>query len=218
MSLSYRVGGFTERRRLMVAVCGNTPLGGPKRARVGRPWTKRSGRVEDFGTCGVTRVSQPVMHVEGCVRRGAAPAWDSVTYGSASLGFVDAGHQSLATRAPRRECTWYHAVVARDSPTGRRWLQQQPWTAWRDYILNDLTRAHSDIAECVERIDVMRWGHAMARPLPGVLDRVARLKAWTPAPRVFVAHADMSSLSLFKEAQWHGVSAAERAVRAMGQE
>ncbi len=148
--------------------------------------------------------------------RGAPPAWDSVIYGSPSLGYVDAGHQSLATRSPRRVWTWYHAVVDRDGPAGRRWLQQQPWTAWRDFILNDLTRAHSDIAECVERIDVMRWGHAMARPVPGVLDRVARLKAWSPAPRVFFAHADMSSLSLFEEAQWHGVSAAEQVVRALG--
>jgi len=149
--------------------------------------------------------------------RGASPAWDSVIYGSESLGYIDAGHQSLATRGPRRVWTWYHAVVDRDGPSGRRWLQQQPWSAWRDRILNDLARAHSDIADCVERIDVMRWGHAMARPLPGVLDRVARLKAWSPAPRVFIAHADMSSLSLFEEAQWHGVSAAERAVRSLGQ-
>ena len=35
------------------------------------------------------------------------------------------------------------------------------------YILNDLARAHPDIRECVSRIDVMRFGHAMARPVPG---------------------------------------------------
>ena len=141
--------------------------------------------------------------------RGAPPAWDSVIYGSPSLGYVDAGHQSLATRAPRRVWTWYHALVDRPSVEARKWLQQQPWTVWRDYIVADLTRAHRDIGDCIERIDVMRWGHAMARPVPGVLSRVARLKAWSPAPRVHIAHADLSSLSQFAEAERLGTAAAD---------
>ena len=143
------------------------------------------------------------------VERGSPAAWDSVIYDSPSLGYVDAGHQSLSTRGPRRVWTWYHAVVDRPSREGRLWLQQQPWSAWRDTIVRDLSRAHADIAQCIERIDIMRWGHAMARPTPGLLGRVATLRQWTPAPRVFLAHADMSSLSLFEEAQWHGVAAAD---------
>ncbi len=142
--------------------------------------------------------------------RGASAAWDSVIYGSPSLGYVDAGHQSLATRSPRRVWTWYHTLVDRPAAPARTWLQQQPWSAWRDFIVADLRRAHPDIEECVERIDVMRWGHAMARPVPGVLDRVERLRTWVPAPNVHVAHADLSGLSLFEEAQWHGVVAADR--------
>ena len=136
-------------------------------------------------------------------------------YDSPSLGYVDAGHQLLTTRPARRVWTWYHAVVDRSGPEGRRWLQQRSWTAWRDQIIADLSRAHPDIAECIERIDIMRWGHAMARPRPGVIDRVERLRMWTPAPRVFIAHADLSSLSLFEEAQWHGVQAADAAVSAL---
>jgi len=143
--------------------------------------------------------------------QGAPPAWDSVIYGSPSLGYVDAGHQQLGTRSPRRVWTWYHAVVDRPGVEGRKWLQQQPWSYWRDVIVAELSRAHTDIAECIERIDVMRWGHAMARPTPGVLDRVQRLRDWSPAPGIFVGHADLSSLSLFEEAQWHGITAADRA-------
>jgi hypothetical protein len=41
------------------------------------------------------------------------------------------------------------------------------------------------------------------------------LQEWRPAPQLFVAHADLSNLSLFEEAQWHGVRAAESAVRAV---
>ena len=147
---------------------------------------------------------------------GNEAAWDNVLYDSPSLGYVDAGHQSLATRGPRRVWTWYHALVERPGVEGRRWLQQQPFSYWRDRIVNDLSRAHPDIASCVERIDIMRWGHAMARPLPGVLSRVAMLQRWQPAPQLYIAHADLSSLSLFEEAQWHGIAAATQAARTVG--
>ena len=146
---------------------------------------------------------------------GAELAWDNVIYGSRALGYVNAAHQHLGTPPDRTVWTWYHAVVDRPAREARHWMQQRPWTSWRDEILADLSRAHGDIAECVARIDIMRWGHAMARPTPGVLGRVAALQAWQPGPRLFVAHADLSGLSLFEEAQWHGVHAAASAFSAV---
>lgn len=142
--------------------------------------------------------------------RGAPPSWDNVIYDSPSLGYVVATHQQLGQPAPQTVWTWYHAVVDRDSVAGRTWLRNTPWSWWRDHILGDLARAHPDIGDAVTRIDVRRWGHAMARPVPGVLQRAAKLGSWTPAPRLFVAHADLSGFSLFEEAQWHGVRAADR--------
>lgn len=147
--------------------------------------------------------------------RGVPLAWDNVIYGSAALGYVNASHQHLGTPPGHHVWTWYHAVVDRPGREGRRWLQQRPWHAWRDEILADLRRAHPDIDDCVRRMDIMRWGHAMARPLPGVLARVQALQAWRPAPRLFAAHADLSNLSLFEEAQWHGVQAAEQVVQVL---
>jgi hypothetical protein len=44
---------------------------------------------------------------------------------------------------------------------------------------------------------------------------VEALRKWIPAARLFIAHADLSSLSLFEEAQWHGVQAAQKVVRAL---
>ena len=145
--------------------------------------------------------------------RGVEPAWDNVIYDSPSLGYVDATHQWLGASPTKRVWTWYNAVVDRPSADARRWLAARPWSAWRDQILADLSRAHPDIADCVSRIDIMRWGHAMARPTPGVLARAESLRRWQPAERMFVAHADMSGLSLFEEAQWHGVQAADAAAR-----
>ncbi|MES2523013.1 MAG: NAD(P)-binding protein [Gemmatimonadota bacterium] len=146
-------------------------------------------------------------------QRGAEPAWDNVIYGSTSLGYVDATHQSLAQHRSGRVWTWYHAVVDRAPRDARRWMAARPWAAWRDEIMADLARAHPDIGQCVSRIDVMQWGHAMARPTPGLLGRVDTLQSWKPADRFYVAHADLSGLSLFEEAQWHGVHAAEQAAR-----
>jgi len=90
-------------------------------------------------------------------------------------------------------------------------MEQRPWGEWREEILVDLSRAHPDIADCVARIDIKRWGHAMAKPVPGLIARNRTLSTWRPAPRVFLAHADLSGFSLFEEAQWHGVQAAESA-------
>jgi hypothetical protein len=148
--------------------------------------------------------------------RGFPAAWDSVIYGSPSLGYVDAGHQLLGARPDRRSWSWYHAVVGQDGRAGRQWLRTQRWEDWRDRILADLARAHPDIADCVERIDVKVWGHAMARPVPGVLARAAALRGWHPAPGVYLGHADASGFSLLEEAQWHGVQAAEAAARRVG--
>ncbi|WP_411281129.1 NAD(P)-binding protein [Gemmatimonas sp.] len=139
---------------------------------------------------------------------GAELAWDNVIFGSRSLGYVNAAHQGLGTPPDRTVWTWYHAMVEGSAKDARGQLQQRSWSSWRNEILADLSRAHQDIGDCVARIDIMRWGHAMARPTPGVLRRVAALKAWQPAPRMFVAHADLSGLSLFEESQWHGVHAA----------
>ncbi len=146
---------------------------------------------------------------------GATMAWDNVIYGSAALGYVNAQHQQLGTPSREMIWTWYHAVTDRPAKEARQWLQQQPWSVWRDTIIADLRRAHPDIADRLLRVDVMRWGHAMARPVPGTLARVAQLQAWSPGERMFIAHADLSSLSLFEEAQWHGVQAAQHAVAAL---
>lgn len=147
--------------------------------------------------------------------RGFPAAWDNVIYDSASLGYVNATHQQLGDPGPRTVWTWYHAVIDRPATIARAWLRDAPYAMWRDYIVNDLARAHPDIRNAIARIDVRRWGHAMPRPVPGTLARMQALNSWTPAPRMFMAHSDMTGLSLFEEAQWHGVRAANEAARVL---
>jgi hypothetical protein len=51
----------------------------------------------------------------------------------------------------------------------RNLLLNKDWNYWKEAILKDLERVHPDIRQCVSRIDIMRFGHAMARPAPGVM-------------------------------------------------
>jgi glycine/D-amino acid oxidase-like deaminating enzyme len=134
-------------------------------------------------------------------------AWDNVSYDSPALGYVVATHQSLRSHIDRTVWTFYWAVG------DRRLLLERDWGYWKEAILNDLARPHPDIRACVARIDMLRLGHAMIRPSVGfVFSDERRRFAEASAGRLFYAHSDLSGLSLFEEAQYRGVRAADRAL------
>ncbi|MFT3778636.1 MAG: FAD-dependent oxidoreductase [Ottowia sp.] len=148
-------------------------------------------------------------------RPGAAPSWDNVLYGSAGLGYVDAMHQSLQAVPGPTVLTYYRALG--DEPGGRAELLARPWTHWRDALLAELAVPHPDLAPKLLRMEITRYGHAMAVPVPGTLSQIDRLRppskrrqllkkehppAWrfADAPRLAFAHADWSGYSVFEEA------------------
>lgn len=140
--------------------------------------------------------------------RNSEPAWDNVIYESLALGYVVATHQSLRTYLERSVWTFYWAVG------NRRLLLDRDWGYWKEAILNDLARAHPDIRACVARLDILRLGHAMIRPAVGFLSSDERRRmAEAGENGLFYANSDLSGLSLFEEAQYRGVRAAERALR-----
>jgi hypothetical protein len=61
----------------------------------------------------------------------------------------------------------------------------------------------------VSRIDMMRFGHAMARPMPGAIFSQQRQKIRRTDGRLLFANSDLSGFSIFEEAQYRGVKAAE---------
>jgi len=141
-------------------------------------------------------------------RIGAPLAWDNVIYrpagSSTSLGYVDAMHQSLLPYEGATVLTAYHAlpVAARGS------LLADDWQAWAERVLVDLAPAHPDLRRRVRRIDLMRWGHAMAIPRPGVQRHPALLALRRARGRVRFAHADLAGYSVFEEAFTAGCEAA----------
>ncbi|HLX45390.1 MAG TPA: FAD-dependent oxidoreductase [Bryobacteraceae bacterium] len=143
-------------------------------------------------------------------------AWDNVIFDSPALGYVDATHMSLRSVIERSVWTFYWALANQPPEAMRSMLLEKSWTYWREEILRDLSRAHPDIRDRVSRIDVMRIGHAMARPVPGFLDSEARRHFATSQGPVYYANSDLSGFSIFEEAQYRGVTAADRALKDIG--
>ncbi|MGH9719758.1 MAG: FAD-dependent oxidoreductase [Bryobacteraceae bacterium] len=148
--------------------------------------------------------------------RGFDYAWDNVIYDSPSLGYVVATHQDLRTHIERTVWTYYWALARGTPAENRRLLLDRDWNYWKEAILNDLARAHPDIRACVSRIDIMRLGHAMVRPAPGFMfseDR--RGMAERRAGNLWFANSDLSGISIFEEAQYRGVRAADAALKTL---
>ncbi|HEX2059556.1 MAG TPA: FAD-dependent oxidoreductase [Thermoanaerobaculia bacterium] len=136
---------------------------------------------------------------------GFPPAWDNVLYDSPSLGYVTATHQRGIEHGPT-VLTYYYALTEANA---RERLLSVGRDEWADVALADLSFPHADIRTLTERVDVMRWGHAMIRPTPGFVWSPARREAAKPHGAIHFANTDLSGVALCEEALHHGVRAAE---------
>jgi hypothetical protein len=145
---------------------------------------------------------------------GYSPSWDNVVYGGASLGYVDATHQTLDDDGPS-VWTYYQPLVDADPTAARHRLAAASQPAMWDAIAAELAAPHPDLDAAVSRLDVWQFGHAMIRPVPGVITGVAIRKAAEPFGSVHFAHSDLSGVALLDEAHYHGVRAAEEVLGAI---
>ena len=141
-------------------------------------------------------------------------AWDNVLYESESLGYVVATHQRGIDRGPT-VFTYYYPLCDENAREARTRLLETDWRGWADVALTDLSRAHADIRNLVERLDVMRWGHAMIRPRTGFMWSRARHEAAKPFRSIHFAHSELSGVALFEEAFDHGLRAADEVLRSI---
>ncbi len=144
--------------------------------------------------------------------RGFPLSWDNVIYESRSLGYVVATHQRGLDYGPTI-FTYYYPLCDDDAREARSKLLQADRDDWAEVALADLTRAHPGIREMVERIDVMRWGHAMIKPRPGFVWSQSRQQAARPYRGIHFAHSDLSGVALFEEAFYHGLRAADEVLK-----
>ena len=144
---------------------------------------------------------------------GAPLSWDNVLYDSPALGYVNATHQSLRSHEGPTVLTYYRALSGEPEKSARQRLFDTPWHNWAESILRELSRPHPDIRDKVAQLDIFRWGHAMSRPVPGWIWSAARERLALPHGRLHLAHSDLSGFSIFEEANYWGVKAAERVLK-----
>ena len=147
-------------------------------------------------------------------RAGHPLAWDNVLHDSPALGYVVATHQQLRYAPGPTVITWYRALHE-ESPSHQRRLSLDH-AGWSREVLADLSRPHPELRELTTRIDIHRHAHAMIRPHPGRLWGGSRTSFEAGIPGIQFAHADVSGLSLFEEANFRGVLAAERTLARLG--
>ena len=145
--------------------------------------------------------------------RGFPLSWDNVLYESPGLGYVVATHQRGLDRGPT-VFTYYYPLCDNDPREARTRLLSAGRDEWADIALTDLSRAHREIRSLTERLDVMRWGHAMIRPRPGFVWSEARRIASKPYRGIHFANTDLSGVALFEEAFYHGTRAADEVIKA----
>ena len=211
----YRPGESRSERWLAQAVIWAAPLFQASRVLRELPATLRAAIGEfQYAPWLVANLSLRGLPAE---RHGAPLSWDNVLQDSAALGYVVANHQQLAAHRDGTVFTWYHALADGPPEQERQRLLSTPWASWAEAILSELERPYPDIRHWVTRLDVMRWGHAMVRPRPGFVWGAARQQLTQAAlDRVFLAHADLSGYSIFEEANYRGVRAAEQVLALLG--
>lgn len=148
--------------------------------------------------------------------RGAPLCWDNVVYDSRSLGYVVATHQSLEQARQRTVLTCYWPLSDAAPAESRRVALARPLAAWQAQVTGELLHVHPELEGAIERVDVWLWGHGMIRPVPGYVWGAARAAACVQTPPVFFAHSDMSGVSIFEEANYRGVVAADAVTAFLG--
>jgi protoporphyrinogen oxidase len=129
-------------------------------------------------------------------------AWDNVLYESPSLGYVNSTHQKGLDYGAA-VFTYYYPMCHETDARAKLFALDHREIS--DIVLSDLSRAHPNIRELTEKIDVMRWGHAMISPRTNFLWNGARDEAQKPFRNIHFAHSDLSGIALFEEAFYHGV-------------
>jgi monoamine oxidase len=128
---------------------------------------------------------------------GAPPAWDNVAYGGSTLGYVDAGHQRLDPRPAPTVITSYRSLTYEERVN----LLSGSAALWARRVLDELRPLHPDLEPKLQQVALMRYGHAMSVPVPGLRGSAALAALAQPGNgRVGFAHADLAGYSVFEEA------------------
>ena len=144
---------------------------------------------------------------------GARLSWDNVAFESKSLGYIIADHQSLKRKRPDQTVlTWYQPLDEQRPAEARKKALTTSWETWRDRVIEDLEFMHPGITPDILQIDVWVWAHGMISPQVNFLWHGNREKAAQTLGNIHFAHSDLSGISIFEEAFYQGVRAADQLI------
>lgn len=144
------------------------------------------------------------------VGEGAPLSWDNVSYYSPSLGYILANHQDL--KFNQKECviTYYLPWNQGTASESRKNLSQKSELELTELVRADLEKMHRGITKEIKDVQLWQWGHGMVSPGVNFLWSKRKHQYFKKLQRIHFAHSDMSGISIFEEAQFHGVEAAKK--------
>lgn len=139
--------------------------------------------------------------------------WDNVFFKSNSLGYVNANHQKIEMFENKKVITYYWPLTDNLPKTERAIIRTKTYKDLTNEIIADLQRVHKDITSLIENIDIKVLGHGMIRPTPNFIYSEERLTAKNPINNaIFFANSDLSGISVFEEAFYNGIDAANKII------
>lgn len=142
---------------------------------------------------------------------GTELSWDNVFYNSQSLGYVDATHQMLQQVTETKNITYYFPLTNGEVAAERKRVSALSHEDWCDLVIEDLEKFHPGISEKIQDINITVWGHSMVQPLPGFIKGNIRQQLAEPIEKkIFFAHTDNAGISIFEEAFYLGLKAAQQ--------
>lgn len=145
-------------------------------------------------------------------------SWDNIYYKAYtdpknwSLGYVNASYQDRKIRKRQKEplfITFYAPLIHTSVNEERNKLLNQNWDYWSRRIIADLQIMHPNIEEIIERIDIMKWGHAMIQGKRNFIWGKPRLEIKKPIGKIAMGHCDVGGIPIFEQAFYSGIDAVE---------
>ncbi len=136
--------------------------------------------------------------------------WDSISFYSDSLGFVRADHQNLTPKNTGAVLSYYLPYSKNKSNQIRHDLSETSLEKLGDTVIKELSKFYPGLENEVSQIDFWIWGHAMNKPKPGNMRQAVLNDVNSVSNSLYLAHTDYSGISVFEEAFYQGVRAAEQ--------
>ncbi|RYZ95712.1 MAG: FAD-dependent oxidoreductase, partial [Sphingobacteriaceae bacterium] len=151
--------------------------------------------------------------------KGAGLCWDNVAYDTPSVGYVNAGQQTIKLTDEKRVLTWYLPLCDHEPRLARLAAYTRTFEQWMDIMMPELEYMHPGITDAIENVECWIWGHGMIYPAVNYIWGQNRKAAQRPLNNIlFFAHTDLSGISIFEEAFHQGIRAANQVLTLYGKQ